>query len=153
MALDVQVSPEETRVLLESGYLATERREYAKAKEIFEGCIALGRGADVAEVALANLDLVQGKPKDAEKALRAAVKSRPENAYAWALLGEILHTQGKKQESLEALSKAKSLDASGAFGGMAGAMEEAVNQGADYSYKTVKEQEQAAKELVKKAGK
>ena len=60
MALDVQVTSEELRLLLESGYLSTERREYVKAKEIFEGVQALGRGADVAEVGLANLYLMQG---------------------------------------------------------------------------------------------
>lgn len=154
MPLDIQLSADEVRILLESGYLATERREYGKAKEIFEGCVALGRGVDVAEVALANLQLVQGKPKDAEKLLRQAVKGRPENAYAWAQLAEMLHTQGKKDEALEAAGKAKALDADGPYGAMAASVEEAVKQGADYSYKTVKEQEQAAKELAaKRAGK
>lgn len=144
MALDVQVSTDEVRVLLESGYLATERREYAKAKEIFEGALALGRGTDVAEVALANLQLVQGNPKEAEKQLRQILKSKPDNAFAHALLGELLHTQGKKQEALDALSKAKAGDP--ALGRMAGAVEEAVTAGATYSYKTVKEQEKAIKD-------
>src|SRR5437879_5158138 len=109
MALDVQISTDELRLLLEAGYLATERREFAKAKEIFEGIQALGRGADVAETGLANLYLVQGNQKEAEKLLKQAVKSNPKNAYATALLGELLHTLGKKDEALATLKQAKSL--------------------------------------------
>ncbi len=133
MALDVQIAPEELRLLLESGYLATERREYGKAKEIFEGVAAIGRGVDVAEVGLANLYLMQQNSKDAEKLLRQAIKSNAQNAYAHALLGELLHTLGKKDEALEMLGKAKSLDR-GAVASMASAVEEAVKSGVDYKY-------------------
>jgi len=139
MALDVQVSTDEVRVLLEAGYLATERREFPKAKEIFEGAIALGRGVDVAEVALANLLLVQGNPKDAEKALRQVLKAKPDSAPAWALLGEVLHVQGKKQDALDAVGKAKAGD-----GALASVLEGAFQEG-DYSYKTPKEVEAAKK--------
>lgn len=134
MALDLEPSTAEVRLLLEAGYLAAERREYAKAREIFEGVIALGRGADVARVGLANIHLLQSQPKEAEKLLREAVKSSPANAYAWAQLGEFLHTQGKKDEALETLAKARSLDSSGAFGGMAQAVEEAVRTDLAYKY-------------------
>ena len=134
MPLDVQITVEETRLLLEAGYLATERQEYVKAKEIFEGVQALGRGADVAEVGLANLHLVQQQSKDAEKLLRQAIKTNPQNAYAHALLGELLHTLGKKEEALEVLGKAKALD-QGATAGMAAAVEEAVKADVAYKYK------------------
>lgn len=136
MALDVQVSTEELRLLLEAGYLATERREFAKAKEIFEGIQAIGRGADVAETGLANCYLVQGNQKDAEKLLRQAVKTNPQNAYASALLGELLHTLGKKDEALEMLAKARSMDKSGSVAQMAGAVEDAVKGDVTYNYKS-----------------
>ena len=134
MPLDVQITVEETRLLLEAGYLATERKEYVKAKEIFEGVQALGRGADVAEVGLANLHLMQQQSKEAEKLLRQAIKTNPQNAYAHALLGELLHTLGKKEEALESLGKAKALD-QGATAGMAAAVEEAVKTDVAYKYK------------------
>lgn len=133
MALDLQLAPEELRLLLEAGYLATERREWVKAKEIFEGVVALGRGADVANVGLANLNLIQGQPKDAEKLLKAAIQANPKNAYAHALLGELLHTLGKKEESLEVLAKARELG-DPAAAQMASAVEEAVTTGVAYKY-------------------
>jgi tetratricopeptide (TPR) repeat protein len=136
MALDVQISTDELRLLLEAGYLATERREFSKAKEIFEGIQALGRGADVAETGLANLHLVQGNQKDAEKLLRQAIKTNPKNAYATALLGEVLHTLGKKDEALETLKQAKALDP--AASAMASAVEAAVKEGVAYDYKAKK---------------
>ncbi|HVY62652.1 MAG TPA: tetratricopeptide repeat protein [Planctomycetota bacterium] len=135
MALDVQIGTEELRLLLEAGYLATERREFGKAKEIFEGVQAIGRGVDVAETGLANLHLVQGNQKDAEKLLRQALKTNPKNAYATALLGELLHTLGKKDEALAALNQAKQLDP-GASAAMASAVEAAVNENVAYDYKT-----------------
>lgn len=134
MALDVELETEELRFLLESGYLATERREYGKAKEIFEGVQAIGRGADVAEVGLANLHLLQGNAKEAEKHLKQAIKSNGSNAYAHAQLGELLHTLGKKDEALAMLSKATSLDSGGPVGQMAAAVEEAVRTDLAYKY-------------------
>jgi tetratricopeptide (TPR) repeat protein len=134
MAVDVQISTEELRLLLEAGYLATERREWTKAKEIFEGVQALGRGADVAEVGLANLYLSQGNAKDAEKVLRQAVKTNGSNAFAYAQLGELLHTLGKNDEALEMLKKAKELD-KGAIAAFAANVEDLVKQGVEWSYK------------------
>ena len=133
MALELQLAPEELRLLLEAGYLATERREWVKAKEIFEGVQAIGRGADVAAVGLANLHLIQSNPKEAEKLLKDAIKSNPKNAYAHALLGELLHTLGKKEESLEILKKARDLG-DPAAAQMASAVEEAVTTGVAYKY-------------------
>jgi tetratricopeptide (TPR) repeat protein len=135
MALDIQLSTDEVRLLLEAGYLATERREWQKAKEIFEGIQATGRGADVAEMGLANLCLVSNNPKEAEKLLRQALKTNPKNAYASALLGELLHTQGKKDEALAVLAQAKAAD-KGAAAEMAGAVEAAVKTEVAYKYKS-----------------
>lgn len=134
MALEVQVAPEELKLLLEAGYLATERREFGKAKEIFEGVQALGRGADVAEVGLGNLFLVQGNAKEAEKVLRQAIKSNPQNGYAHAELGELLLTQGKPDEARQMTDKAKVLDR-GAAAALAGAVGEALDQKMAYRYK------------------
>jgi tetratricopeptide (TPR) repeat protein len=143
MALDLQLAPEELRLLLEAGYLATERREWVKAKEIFEGIVALGRGADVASVGLANLQLMQSNPKEAEKLLKQAIGANPKNAYAHALLGELLHTLGKKDESLEVLAKAKELG-DPAAAQMASAVEEAVNTGVAYKYQVPGQQKGGA---------
>jgi lipopolysaccharide biosynthesis regulator YciM len=88
----------------------------------------------VAEVGLANLHLLQQHEKEAEKLLKQAIQTNPTNAYAHAMLGELLHTLGKKDEALSILTRATTLDR-GAIATMAAAVEEAVKTGVEYKYK------------------
>ena len=134
MALNVKLTTEELRLLLETGYLLRERRELQKAKEVFEGVQALGQAADVASMGLADVLLVMGNVKDAEKALQAAIKASPKFALAHAQLGELYHTQGKKAEAVEELQKAESLDPQGTAGTFAKSVLKAVETGVDYKY-------------------
>jgi tetratricopeptide (TPR) repeat protein len=145
MALEVKPSQEEVRVLLESGYLLVERRQYDAAKEVFEGVEAMGRGADVAQMGLATLHTIQGNVKEAEKLLKAAVKANPKNAFAHAQLGELYHTMGKKEEALAALKLAEEADPSGPLGGaFARAVREAVEGGHAYRYQVPPDAKAAA---------
>jgi tetratricopeptide (TPR) repeat protein len=138
MALNMKLGTDEVRLLLETGYLLAERREYVKAKEVFEGVEALGQGADVAQMGLATLHTIQGNPKEAEKFLRAATKSNPKNAFARAQLGELLHTLGKKDEALAELKEAEKLDPQGATGEYARSVRQAVEGGVQYKYQVPK---------------
>jgi tetratricopeptide (TPR) repeat protein len=143
LALNVQLSVEEVRVLLESGYLLMERREFAKAKEVFEGVEALGRG-EAGGLGLGEVHLRLGNEKEAEKSFRAAAKANPKGALARAKLGELLHTMGKKDEALAELKEAEKLDASGPFGQYAASVRKAVEEGTQYKYKAP-EQKKAKK--------
>lgn len=135
MALNVKVETDELRLLLESGYLLIQRNELQKAKEVFEGVEALGQGLDVAGLALSHLHLIHGNVKDAEKALRGAVKANPKFALAYANLGELCHTQGRKDEAQEFLGKAEELDPQGPAGQFARTLKAAIAEGgADYHY-------------------
>ena len=134
MGLNVKLRPEEVWAMLEAGYLLAERREYAKAKEVFEGMEALGHGADVAQLGLASVLLIEGNAKEAEKALRAAVKNNPKFALAHAQLGEILYTQGKKEDALASLKQAEDLEPKGPAGEYARWVRQAANEGTVYKY-------------------
>lgn len=138
MALNMKLSTEEVRLLLESGYLLMERREYAKAREVFEGVEAIGHGADVAQMGLATLHTIQGNTKEAEKLLRASIKTNAKNAYAHAQLGELLHTLGKKDEALASLKQAEDLDPQGPTGEYARSVKKAVDAGIGYKYEVPK---------------
>ena len=139
MALDLKLGADEVRLLLESGYMLTERREFAKAKEVFEAVEALGQGADVAQMGLANLLVLQGNVKEAEKQLKAAVKTNAKNASAHAQLGELYHTLGKKDEALASLKEAEKLDPQGPTGQYAKSVREAVETGLAYKYEVPKD--------------
>lgn len=138
MALDVKLGTEELRLLLETGYLLAERREFAKAKEVFEAVEAIGQGADVAQMGLAHVHLVSGNQKEAEKYLKAAVKANPTNAFAHSQLGELLYTLGKKDEAAQSLKEAESLDKNGPVGEYARAVRQAMDTGLEYRYRADK---------------
>ncbi len=135
MALDVQLDTEELRLLLEAGFVLIDRRELAKAKEVFEGVVAIGgAGTDVALLGLANLSMIDGNQKDAEKQLKTALQANPNNAHVRATLGELYHTMGKKEQALAELKKAEDLDPNGSAGAYARAVREAVETGVAYAY-------------------
>jgi len=144
MGLNVKLSTEELRLLLETGYLLAERREWQKAKEVFEGVQALGQAAEVASMGLADLHLVLGNAKDAEKALKAALKASPQFALAHAQLGELCHTQGRKEEAIASLKKAEELDPQGTAGEFARSVLKVMDLGVAYKYAAPKDEKKEA---------
>lgn len=134
MALDVAVSPEELRALLEMGFLLRERGELDKALEVFDGVLALRPDLEIAHIGLANVYQVQGNNAEAEKVFRSAVERFPQSAHAHAQLGEFFHTVGRKEDALAELEKAIQIDPSGPYGEAARAVKTLVEDGVEYSY-------------------
>ncbi len=130
----VEVSMEEVRVLLEAGRIYVDRKEYDKAREVFEGARELAPDGEAVLICLANLDLVTGKGADAVKSLKEALKANPKSALAKALLGEAYHTQGKKGDAEKELKEAKKLDPNGPGGKLADALLKVMALGLDYTY-------------------
>jgi Tfp pilus assembly protein PilF len=145
MALNVKLSEEELKFLLESGYLYIDRREFAKAKEVFEGVAATGQATDVARMGLANVLTIQGDTKEAEKQLREALKANPKNAHVQAQLGELLYITGKKEDAVAALKQAEALDPTGPAAKYARAVMAAIDEGTVYSYQDPTQPETAKK--------
>jgi len=134
MALDVAVSPEELKALLETGFLFRERKELDKAEEVFAGVIALRPDLEIAHLGLANIAHAKGEVERAEGLFRKMTELFPQSALAFGQLGEFLHTQGKKDAAVEALNKAISLDPSGPHGEAAKAIKALVDEGVEYNY-------------------
>jgi len=134
MALDVAVSPEELKALLETGFLLRERGEFDKAEDVFAGVLALRADLEVAHIGLANIAHAKGEADRAEGIFRKATELFPSSALAFGQLGEFLHTQGKKDAALEALEKAISLDPQGPQGEAARAIKALVDEGVEYNY-------------------
>ena len=134
MPLNVTISEQELRGLLESGFLLRERMEFDKALEVFEGAVALRPDVEVAQLGLANMYEVTGRHKDAQAVLETLVKKNPKSAVAQLQLGEFFHTHGKKDEAKKALDQAMALDPNGPTGDAARATLAVIDQGIDYSY-------------------
>ena len=94
MTLGVEVTEQELKALLEVGFLHRERGEADQARQVFEGVLALRPDLAVAKVGLANALQLAGDDAGAEKALREAAGSQPDNAFVQQQLGECLHTLG-----------------------------------------------------------
>lgn len=134
MALDVAVSPEEIKALLETGFLLRERGELDQAEEVFVGVIALRADLEIAHIGLANIAHAKGECERAEGIFRKVTTLFPNSALAFGQLGEFLHTQGKKDDAIAALDKAVSLDPQGPQGEAARAIKALVDEGVEYTY-------------------
>lgn len=134
MAVNVMVSAEEIRALLEAGFLFRERGEIDKSVEVFEGVLALRPELEVAHIGLANALQVKGDAAGAEKSFRKATSLYPQSALARMQLGEFLYTQGRRDDATAELDKAIELDASGPHGEAARAVKAVIAEGVEYSY-------------------
>lgn len=134
MTLNVEISAQEIRALLETGFLLWERTELDKAAEVFDGVLALRPQLEPALIGLANVRQAQGRAEEAKACFEEATKAHPASANAHALLGEFYHTQGQKDAALRELNKAIELDPSGPFGEAARAIKTLVDEGVAYTY-------------------
>jgi Tfp pilus assembly protein PilF len=134
MALDVQVSPEELRALCEAGFLYREKFQFAEAREIFEGVLTLRPELEAAHLGLANVLQQLGENDAAQASFEQATALHEGSANAWAQLGEFHYTQGRKDQAIECLDKATSIDPSGPFGEAANQIKAAIDEGIEYTY-------------------
>ncbi|HEV7442784.1 MAG TPA: tetratricopeptide repeat protein, partial [Steroidobacteraceae bacterium] len=76
---------------LELRFIVQQRRgQYGQAARTLDAVIGIDHRADWAYNELVQLFMAHGKPEDAEKVARAALRANPRNAHAHTLFGTIL---------------------------------------------------------------
>lgn len=126
----VEVSKQEARLLVESGYLHIELGKFKEAQEIFEGCAALLPRSDVPRIGLGNLFFSQGRHDDAINAYQDAIKVRPDSAAAHAFLGEAYLFKKQFAKAQDTLKRAQELEPEGPPAELARNLLKAYEQGA-----------------------
>lgn len=106
----VEVPKEQAQVMLETGYMYMEMGDFKAAEEVFLGCAALLPRSEVPQLGLGHLFVSQERWNDAESAYNKALELRPESAEVHAFLGEAYLLQGKGDQAVPFLEKAKQLD-------------------------------------------
>ncbi|OGR48120.1 MAG: hypothetical protein A2X40_02395 [Elusimicrobia bacterium GWC2_65_9] len=108
------VSPAVSYALGVAGYHAMSRRDFASAQRAYHSWA----GIEPAKAEpLANLGIAlerSGRAREAEAALREAVRREPRSARAWSALGARLWADARWSESADAFASAAALDPAGA---------------------------------------
>jgi len=85
-------------------------RDFAKAEASYQQILRLDATNAYALANLAAIQIEQGKLDDADKNLRTAIASSPQDTYSLSLFGILCFRREKYDEALDALSKAAKLD-------------------------------------------
>lgn len=91
---------DDTRLLVEIGFLALTAGQFAQAREIFDGALAARPGAEAGAIGIGLAALAAGKVDDAVRCLRALPPSDAASAY----LGLALIQAGEREEAARLLS-------------------------------------------------
>jgi len=102
--------------LLETGFLYLEMGEDERARETFEGLVALEPDKAAFHAALGQALTAEGKLSEARESLRRAVGLDPDHAYARCLLGDALVRSRQTDKGKEELRQALALDPDGPAG-------------------------------------
>jgi predicted Zn-dependent protease len=97
---DIPVSPEELRVMLETGYILREAAKFEQAEAIFRGVMEFMPGSDVPQVGLGTVFLQKGDFALAEEICEKALEQNPESLYARVHFAEAL-LFGRQRERAE----------------------------------------------------
>lgn len=116
-------------IMMEAGYIYLGMRRFAEARKVFEGITVLAPQSDVPLVALGNVAFCQGNFTTAIQLYRRALTLTPASLFAKVYLGEALFFGRKKTEALELLVEVRNADATGAAGGFATSLIDAIHNG------------------------
>ena len=101
-----QLTGEELRVLLETGFILREASRFDDAEAVFSGCAELLPASEVPLVGLGTVFLQKGDYPKALEFCREAVRKQSSSAYARSHLGEALlfnNMIAEAKEQLESL--------------------------------------------------
>ena len=101
----INITPDELRLLLETGYLYMHMNRLKEAKEVFEGIIPLAPKNEVVYTSLANTLYALGQTDEAEKYYKIAIQLNPNNTFTLANYGDLLLFKGEIQKGKELLHK------------------------------------------------
>ncbi|MEZ5307615.1 MAG: hypothetical protein R2684_10770 [Pyrinomonadaceae bacterium] len=105
----------DTKLLLEAGFLLREMSRFKEAAAVFDGCIGLLPNSEVPMVGLATTYLQASKHERALEISLMAVESFPESSYARLHYGEALLFCGKPKEARDQLLRVISMDPGSPF--------------------------------------
>ena len=125
----VEVSREESTLVLEAGYIYMDMGNWKAAQEVFQGAAALFPKSEVPYLALGTLEFAQGKHDKALQAYRSAQRLAPKAGLPRAHCGEALLWMGKVPEAEKELKAAIELDPSGDGASLARALLAAKEEG------------------------
>jgi len=98
-------------VLVDLGYRSGDSVRIAKGRAIVDAILSHDESDPQAQFVRAKIHLAEGKPKEAEKALRRVLDTRPRWAQAHFLLGSTLYVAGDPAAARGELVRALELDA------------------------------------------
>lgn len=101
----IDVPKDDVILMLEAGYIYLAMKRFKEARDLFQGVCELTPKHDVPRVALANVFFAQGKYLECIRTLKAAIKDKPDSAYAHAHLAEAQLFYGKKEDAIKTLEK------------------------------------------------
>jgi tetratricopeptide (TPR) repeat protein len=107
---DIRPSDEELRVILESGYVLRDIRQFDEAEDIFRGVIELVPQSDVPRVGLGTVKLQQGLFTEAEAVYDEVLRIKPDSIYARVHRAEALLFQKRRDEAEAELREIISID-------------------------------------------
>ena len=87
---NVQVSNEELRVMLETGFILREAAKFDEAEAVFRGVMEFLRESDVPRVGLGTVYLQRGDFHSAREVCGKALESNPSSVYARVHYAEAL---------------------------------------------------------------
>lgn len=88
------------------GLAFRQRGYFAEARVEFERALARGEDAQLVHHALAELDLVQGRPADAQLRYERLLETRGDDARLWVEHGVALHQAGKLEAAADSYRRA-----------------------------------------------
>lgn len=109
----ISVPKQEVVAMLEAAYFLMRLQRYHEARDIFQGVSALVPESDIPCVGLGNVYFAEGKFDLAVKEYERAIKREPKSALAYAHLGEAFLFQKKRDDALQAIKKAISIEPNG----------------------------------------
>jgi predicted Zn-dependent protease len=101
---DVQVSNEELRVMLETGYILREAAKFDEAETVFRGVMEFLPDSDVPQVGLGTVFLQRGDFLSAREICEKALRANPSSLYARVHYAEALlfaHQREKAEAELK----------------------------------------------------
>lgn len=116
-------------VLIEAGYIYLGMQRFKEASEVFEGLCVLSPESEVPMVALGSVAFCQGDFSKAMTHYRKALTIDPKSLFAKVYLGEAMFFSGKRNEAMDLLVEVHDADPTGAAGGFAKALLDAIHHG------------------------
>ena len=125
--IDVKISDEELRVILETGFLLREMSQFTEAAEIFRGAAELIPDSEVPLVGLGTVEFQQRNFAAAHESYLRALEIKPQSLYARVHQAEAWLFQGERERAEEQFNEIIAADSNSPHSRTAQALLEAAD--------------------------